>query len=105
MLALIWFVKIFISTALNELTSQVPQGQFTPVLFLFVNSWIFYFVAAVLPTECGDGRPSDTEELLRPDCDPPPTTPPLHHAKNNPQTTPEEPKRELNFEVGWHKLI
>ncbi|XP_054278304.1 protein naked cuticle homolog 2 isoform X2 [Macrosteles quadrilineatus] len=55
---------------------------------------------AVLPTECGDGRPSDTEELLRPDCDPPPTTPPLHHVKPpQPQATPQEPpKRELNFE-------
>uniref|UniRef100_A0A1B6LMG8 Protein naked cuticle homolog n=1 Tax=Graphocephala atropunctata TaxID=36148 RepID=A0A1B6LMG8_9HEMI len=56
---------------------------------------------AVLPSDCGDGRPSDTEELLRPDCDPLPTTPPLTKAPppHQPhQSTPPAVKRELNFE-------
>lgn len=70
-------------------------------------------VAAVLPADCGDGRPSDTEELLRPDFDPPPTTPPPPPLKEDPTPPPETPpvqqpptaKRELNFEVISTRLL
>uniref|UniRef100_A0A1B6D9M3 Protein naked cuticle homolog n=1 Tax=Clastoptera arizonana TaxID=38151 RepID=A0A1B6D9M3_9HEMI len=50
---------------------------------------------AVLPTDCSDGRPSDTEELLRPDSESPHPTPAPTPQQQQP---PLSAKRTLNFE-------
>lgn len=53
----------------------------------------------MLPTDCSDGRPSDTEELLRPNSDELPSmTSPA--APSLPPKSPQSP--QLSFEVSYN---
>ncbi|XP_075217666.1 NKD inhibitor of WNT signaling pathway naked cuticle isoform X2 [Lycorma delicatula] len=57
----------------------------------FING---YKQFTVLPTDCSEGRPSDTEELLRPQSDEPPST----TSPAAPPPLPKTPQPQLNFE-------